>query len=53
MDSRPLRATRTRKAGIMPHPRPTLCVSKPPPLYPGNPWAWTYFAFIVSMFVWR
>ena len=21
--------------------------------YPGNPWAWTYFAFIVSMFVWR
>ena len=20
---------------------------------PGNPWAWTYFAFIVSMFVWR
>ena len=21
--------------------------------YPDNPWAWTYFAFIVSMFVWR
>ena len=21
--------------------------------YPGNPWAWTYFAFIVSLFVWR
>ena len=21
--------------------------------YPGNPWAWTYFAFIVSMLLWR
>ena len=21
--------------------------------YPGNPWAWTYFVFIVSMFLWR
>ena len=21
--------------------------------YPGNPWAWTYFVFIVSLFLWR
>ncbi len=21
--------------------------------YPGNPWAWTYFVFIVSFFLWR